>query len=99
MRGRGYLATIRLLVGPELVIPQPTSSDASTSQSRRVIQITFTRRHNPSFGTAMPVASVPMVVSLVHGLRQMAARAGLTWKALKAGRYETARISPVTIRK
>src|SRR5213596_1670159 len=92
-----HLATIRLLVGPEPVIAAPTSSGASTSQSRRVIQITSTRRRNPLFGIATAVVAVPTLASLVHGLPQMAARPGSTWKALKAVRYKTARISMVTI--
>src|SRR5205823_189931 len=50
-------------------------------------------------GIATAVVAVPTVASLVHGLRQMAARPGSTWKALKAVRYETARISLVTFRK
>src|SRR5205823_1132866 len=99
MPAAARLATIRLLVGLELVIAAPTNLDASTSQWRRVIQITSTRRHNPSFGIATPVVAVPTAASLVHGLRQMAARPGLIWRALKAVRYETARVSPVTIRK
>src|SRR5215475_231710 len=98
MRAAAHLATIQLLGELEPAIAALTSSDASTSQSRRAIQITSTPRRNPLFGMAMPVAA-PMVASLVHGLRQMVARAGLTWKALKAVRYEIARISLVTIRK
>src|SRR6266581_5047774 len=99
MPAAARLATIRLLVGLEPVIAAPTNLDASTSQSRQVIQITSTRRRNPSFGIATAVVAVPTAASLVHGLPQMAARAGLIWKALKAVRYETARISLVTIRK
>ena len=64
-----------------------------------VIQITSTRKRNPSFGITMAVAEVQTVASLVHGLPQMAAQAPVIWKALKAVRYETARISRVTIRK
>src|SRR5215211_4238495 len=82
MPAAAHLAIIRLLVGPEPVIAAPTSSGASTSQSRRAIQVTSTRRCNPSFGIAL--AAIPTVASLAHGLRQMAAPAGLTWKALKA---------------
>src|SRR5438552_9745583 len=99
MPAAAHLATIQLLVGPEPVIAAPISSGASISQSRRVIQITSTRRRNPLFGIATAVVAVPTVASLVHGLRQMAARPGSIWKALKAVRYETARISLVTIRK
>ena len=73
--------------------------DESTSQSRRVIQITSTRKRNPSFGIATAVAAIPTVVSSVHGLPQMAARAGLIWKALKAARYETAKVALAIIRK
>src|SRR5215831_6151325 len=98
MRAAGRHATIQLLEELEPAIAAPTSSDESTLQSRRVIQITSMPRRNPLFLMVMPVA-VPMVASLVHGLRQMVARAGLTWKALKAVRYEIARISLVTIRK
>src|SRR5438876_3414686 len=89
MQAPAHLATIPFSLGPELVIAAPTSSDASTSQSRRVIQITSMRRPNPLFGIAMAVAEVPTVASLVHGLPQMAARAGLIWKALKAVRSVT----------
>src|SRR5882672_2308882 len=89
MPAAARLATIRLLVGLELVIAAPTSSDASTSQSHRVIQTTSTRRHNPLFGIATAVAAVPTVASLVHGLAQMAAPAGLTWKVRKAVRSVT----------
>src|SRR5215471_18007687 len=99
MPAAAYLATIQLLVGREPVIALPTSSDVSTSQSRRVIQITSTRRRNPLNGIATPAAAVPTVASLVHGLPQMAARAGLTWKGRKAVRYETARISMATFLK
>src|SRR5947208_1838859 len=93
------LAIIRLLVGPEPVAAAPTSSDASTSESRRVIQITSTRRRNQSSGIATAAAAVPTVVSLVHGLPQMAARAGLIWKALKVVHCEIARVLLVTILK
>src|SRR5438552_15439132 len=89
MQAPAHLATIPFSLGQELVIAAPISSDASTSQSRRVIQITFTRRRNPLFGIATAVAEVPTVASLVHGLPQMAARAGLIWKALKAVRSVT----------
>src|SRR6266566_3230129 len=89
MPAAAHLATIQLLVGPEPVIAAPTSSGASTSQSRRVTQITSTRRRNPLFGIATAVAAVPTVASLVHGLPQMAARAGLIWKALKVARSVT----------
>src|SRR6266704_3212874 len=99
MPAAAHLATIPLLAGPELVIAAPTSSDASTSQLRRVIPTTSTRRRNPSFGIATPVAAVPTVASLVHGLAQMAAPAGLTWKVRKAVRCAIARIPPVIIRK
>src|SRR6516165_10008630 len=97
MPAAARLATIRLSEGMEPVIAVPTSSDASISQSRRVIQITFTRRRNPSNGIATAVVAVATVASLVRGLRRMAAQAGVTWKALKAVRYETARISQATI--
>src|SRR6266508_1396389 len=99
MRAAAHLATIQLLGELEPAIAAPTSSDASTSQSRRVIQITSTPRRNPSFGIATAVAAVPTVASLVHGPAQMAAPAGLTWKARKAVRCAIARIPPVIIRK
>src|SRR5437667_3297390 len=97
MPAAAHLATIQLLVGPEPVIAVPTSSDASTSQSRRVTQITSTHRRNPLFGIATPVAPVPTVASLVHGLRQMVARAGLTWKVLRAAPSGTALVARATI--
>src|SRR5262245_10378353 len=83
------LAIIRLVAAMEPVVATPTSWDGSTSQSRRVIQTTSTRRRNPLFGIPA-IAEVPMVASLAHGLQQMAARAGLIWKALKAVRLVTA---------
>src|ERR1043166_4404591 len=98
MRAAAHLVTIQLLEELEPVIAAPTSSDVSTSQSRRVIPITSMRRRNPLFGIATAVA-VPTVASLVHGLPQMAEGAGLTWKALKAVRCAIARISRVTILK
>src|SRR5215831_19381698 len=82
MLAPAHLATTQLRMGTEPVIAAPTSWDASTSQSRRVIQITYTRRRNPSFGIAL--AAIVTVASLVPGLPQMAAAAGLIWKALKA---------------
>ena len=85
--------------GTEPVVAAPTSSDASTSQSRRVTRITFTRRRNPSFGIATAVAAMPMVASSAPGLPRMAARAGLIWRALKAARSETAVAAPATIRR
>src|SRR5204863_5363977 len=88
MPAAARLATIRLVVERELVIAAPISSDGSTSQSRRVIQTTYTRRRSPLFGIAA-IAEIPTVASLVHGLRRMAARAGLLWKALKAVRSVT----------
>src|SRR5437867_2935854 len=97
MPAAAHLATIQLLVGPEPVIAVPTSSDASTSQSRRVTQITSTHRRNPLFGIATPVAPVPTVASLVHGLPQMVARAGLTWKVLRAAPSGTALVARATI--
>src|SRR5215472_13810916 len=99
MPAAAHLATIRLLVGTEPVLVAPTSSDGLTLQSRRVIQITFTRRRNLSNGIATAVAAVATVASLGHGLRQMAARPGVTWKAPKVVRCETARISLATILK
>src|SRR6266513_2603631 len=89
MRAAAHLVTIQLSEEPELVIAAPTSWDASTSQSRRVIQITSTPRRNQSFGIATAVAAVPTVASLVHGLPQMAAPAGLTWKVRKVVRSVT----------
>src|SRR5262249_40977859 len=89
MPAAARLATIRLLVALERVVAAPTSLDASTSQWRRVIRITSMRRRNPSFGTTTVVAAIQTVASLVHGLPQTAARAGLTWKALKAVRSMT----------
>src|ERR1041384_6234833 len=83
------LATIQSLVEQEPAIAAPTSSDASTSQSHRVIRITSMCRRNPLFGIAA-IAAAPTVASLVHGLPQMAGRAGLIWKALKAARSMTA---------
>ena len=97
-RQRHRLATIRLAVGTEPVVAAPTSSDASTLQSRRAIRITFTRRRNPSLGITTAVAAIPMVASSAHGLPQTAAQAGLTWRALKAARSETA-MAPATIRR
>src|SRR2546421_10264222 len=90
MRAAAYLATIQLLGELEPAIAAPTSSDASTSQLRRVIPTTSTRRRNPSFGIVTAVAAVPTVASLVPGLPQMAARTGLIWKALKVARSEAA---------
>src|SRR6266550_6539991 len=94
-----HLATIQLLAGPEPVIAAPTSSDASISQSRRVIQITSTRRRNPLFGIAIAVAAVPMDVSLAPGLPPMAGLAGLTWRVLRGAHSETAKIVPAIIRR
>ena len=89
MPAAARLATIRLLVEREPVIAAPISSDGSTSQSRRVIRTTSTRRRNPLLGIPA-IAEVPTVASLVHGLQQTAAPAGLIWKALKAVRSMTA---------
>src|SRR5436190_15729824 len=82
------LATIRLVAAMEPVVAAPISSGASTSQSRRVTQITSTLRRNPLFGI-VAIAAIPTVASLVHGLRRMAVPAGLLWKALKAARLVT----------
>src|SRR4029434_4193459 len=95
MLAPAHLATIQLKMGREPVIAALTNLDASTSQSRRAIQITSTRRRNPSFGIAL--AAIVTVASLVPGLPQMAAPVGLIWKALKAVRLVTvASIIPKT---
>src|SRR5437762_763801 len=88
MPAAARLATIRLVAAMEPVLAAPISSGASISQSRRVIQITSMRRRNLLFGIAA-IAAIPTVANLVRGLQQMAAPAGLIWKALKAVRSVT----------
>ena len=58
--------------GTGTVVAAPTSSDASTSQSRRVTRTTFTHRRNPSFGITTAVAAIPMAASSAPGLPPMA---------------------------
>ena len=79
------------------VVPAATSSDASTSQSRRVTPITFTLRHNPFFGITTAAAAIRMVASSAPGLPAMVGRAGLTWKARRAARLETVATARATI--
>ena len=95
--GSGTPCDYPITGGTEPVVAAPISSDASTSQSRRVTPITSTRRRNPSFGITTAVAVTPMVASSAPGLRQTAARTGLIWRGLKAARSETA--GPAIIRR
>src|SRR5947208_16252729 len=99
MPAAARLVIIRSLVGREPVGAALTNSDASTSQSRRVTQITFTRRPNRLFGITTAGAAIPTGANSVPGRRQVAARVGRTWKALKEVPYGIARIAPAIIHK
>src|SRR5262245_45631178 len=88
MLAAARLATIQLLVGREPVTAALTSSGASTSHTHPLNQITSTLKRNTLFGIPA-TAAMRTVANLAPGLPQMAARAGLIWKALKAVRSVT----------